>query len=1386
MTCYRYSPDTGHWEINNKYDTQRNNKHSDVFGYASLRNAASLLFTSHKYTRVIQINSQGSPRPIDSQRMKQGLVTTFQREIKRYFQIKWSTSVVFLLEDFSHTTEAVDCIHSPRLKSTDGDCIHSPRLKSTDGDCIHSPRLKSTDGDCIHSQGLKSTDGDCIHSPRLKSTDGDCIHSLRLKSTDGDCIRSQRLNSTDGDCIDSQRLNSTDGDCIHSPRLNSTDGDCIDSQRLNSTDGDCIRSQRLNSTDGDCIRSQRLNSTDGDCIDSQRLNSTDGDCIRSQRFNSTDGDCIDNQRLNSTDGDCIRSQRLNSTDGDCIDSQRLNSTDGDCIRSQRLNSTDGDCIDSQRLNSADGDCIDSQRLNSTDGDCIDSQRLNSTDGDCIDSQRLNSTDGDCIDSQRLNSTYGDCIDSQRLNSTDGDCIRSQRLNSTDVVNQIFKEIKVKDSMHVVLDHIANLLLTLGIICKIRCHEITHRFIETLTKMLNLKHGATNLNNMKSSAKYEDNSYHEIDDTDNQLYNQEPKHSSIFHWIFDRFIPVTPSDFLLYPVTSVRSRRRSFISLTERRGQRKFFKRLALAGFRYDRSSLSVICEYCDKVECLDNFNTNPESPNFHNGNCIIPRGSNHTPNPQVFHEIQINNNDDELAEKYTQNSLINSESKLMKLNATLEINSSGAINLDFKNKGITSYSGAKNEAVKHSGKKSEHFDTEVDGTPFHVCEVTDTNVDVTPFYSGRATDTKVDVTPFYGCESIEDETHSGAKNEFNILTEAFYKNLSINENPEEDSLTVDEFQNELTVGECQFLDLNNLQDFWEKNISLDENLYDSGGSTDTLTGELKSEVTTIDETIPDYNRSRRSSSSGYQSLDSESRFDVLFHEGEYEPGQTDRNELSLDKKAECTTEFIDSDLHFESIRFNSERDINQCLRNPYHLNFTPVESLSLQSLPKKLRCQEILRMLELLSLLTVKTELRNIIQMLPTQVKHVLTTKVLMISLLHGGHKVISYGSSTVLKYHLVEYQDESDGQTRFRLEKVTDIAKAMRNKDSVKKMLMYSADACPGSCGAPVIRFRSETTESAGRVTYHLDTWIHHGYHKDEDLNVSCIKECTDEDFYDWHWAQQCNSGQGDRLVRSQVQSAAQQLFNPQVDRPLTSHNEAAEVSHPPATVSVIEHPSYPAYITFNQRLQSYANWLSNNIHTPIQLAEGGFFYAGYSDCVRCFCCGLGLRSWKPGDDIYVEHERYRPTCSFLRQHLLSNTSLWQQRDHVTRSDNSNVNANLKFNTAANADSDEPSPRKYLETLVHNIQVPAVCATVCTASAEQSNVTTDSYQALNSTLDLLKHENEALQAMTKCKVCQVKASNILFLPCGELYACTECADKVTHCPSCGQRILGTVKTYFS
>ena len=48
------------------------------------------------------------------------------------------------------------------------------------------------------------------------------------------------------------------------------------------------------------------------------------------------------------------------------------------------------------------------------------------------------------------------------------------------------------------------------------------------------------------------------------------------------------------------------------------------------------------------------------------------------------------------------------------------------------------------------------------------------------------------------------------------------------------------------------------------------------------------------------------------------------------------------------------------------------------------------------------------------------------------------------------------------------------------------------------------------------------------------------------------------------------------------------------------------------------------------------------------------------------------------------------------------------------------------------------------------------------------------------------CKICMDKDIGVVFLPCGHLICCVQCAPSLKDCPLCRQQIQGTVKTYMS
>ncbi|WAR06732.1 BIR7A-like protein [Mya arenaria] len=82
-----------------------------------------------------------------------------------------------------------------------------------------------------------------------------------------------------------------------------------------------------------------------------------------------------------------------------------------------------------------------------------------------------------------------------------------------------------------------------------------------------------------------------------------------------------------------------------------------------------------------------------------------------------------------------------------------------------------------------------------------------------------------------------------------------------------------------------------------------------------------------------------------------------------------------------------------------------------------------------------------------------------------------------------------------------------------------------------------------------------------------------------------------------------------------------------------------VTDRPKHPQYAIEAQRLASFQSWLPYKHQTPQQLAEAGFWYAGFNDNVKCFFCDGGLRNWDPKDDPWREHARWFPRCPFVIQ---------------------------------------------------------------------------------------------------------------------------------------------------
>ncbi|XP_055888550.1 baculoviral IAP repeat-containing protein 2-like isoform X2 [Biomphalaria glabrata] len=110
----------------------------------------------------------------------------------------------------------------------------------------------------------------------------------------------------------------------------------------------------------------------------------------------------------------------------------------------------------------------------------------------------------------------------------------------------------------------------------------------------------------------------------------------------------------------------------------------------------------------------------------------------------------------------------------------------------------------------------------------------------------------------------------------------------------------------------------------------------------------------------------------------------------------------------------------------------------------------------------------------------------------------------------------------------------------------------------------------------------------------------------------------------------------------------PETSAEETNNAQNPPEEGAVGGHTasfelsgaSYPQFASSSARRATFTGWNPDHPQRPDDLAAGGFFYAGYADCVRCFNCGLGLKYWRPSDIPAYQHARFRPNCVYNKMY--------------------------------------------------------------------------------------------------------------------------------------------------
>ncbi|XP_039591508.1 baculoviral IAP repeat-containing protein 7 isoform X2 [Polypterus senegalus] len=275
----------------------------------------------------------------------------------------------------------------------------------------------------------------------------------------------------------------------------------------------------------------------------------------------------------------------------------------------------------------------------------------------------------------------------------------------------------------------------------------------------------------------------------------------------------------------------------------------------------------------------------------------------------------------------------------------------------------------------------------------------------------------------------------------------------------------------------------------------------------------------------------------------------------------------------------------------------------------------------------------------------------------------------------------------------------------------------------------------------------------------------------------------------------------------------------------------------AYPEMEEEGSRLSSYHNWPPSASVHPQLLARAGFFYTGHSDNVKCFYCDGGLRNWEEGDDPWREHAKWFPRCEFLL-HV-------RGRDYVSNIQDSYFNATES--SLSNNNSSEAIATGEItsgQDVVGNLDVPLLLQSPVVQAVLQMGFDYSVVESLvkskylltglqyNTVSDLVSATLEAedeerqrsdqsreppeslsqgaggseqrqmdypkesglsqeeqlrqLQEERTCKVCMDKVVSIVFVPCGHLVVCTDCATSLRNCPICRAVIRGSVRAFMS
>ncbi|XP_043681230.1 putative inhibitor of apoptosis [Vespula pensylvanica] len=220
---------------------------------------------------------------------------------------------------------------------------------------------------------------------------------------------------------------------------------------------------------------------------------------------------------------------------------------------------------------------------------------------------------------------------------------------------------------------------------------------------------------------------------------------------------------------------------------------------------------------------------------------------------------------------------------------------------------------------------------------------------------------------------------------------------------------------------------------------------------------------------------------------------------------------------------------------------------------------------------------------------------------------------------------------------------------------------------------------------------------------------------------------------------------------------------------------------PLHPDFVSYDARLKTFDTWPRSMPQTKEHLAHAGFHYTGNGDQTLCYHCGGGLKDWEPEDDPWEEHAKWFPKCCYLlmvKGQEYVNKVTGQQTSPISTEEalQMNLPSFIKTIEPLSSDSGENGQIENAPGPSHRTE----------SGLKVEGSTSEEIKGCKDFNSTKAHCSKSVDDARVCKICYNGELGVVFLPCGHMVACVDCAPEMTTCAVCRVHVAMKVRAFLS